>query len=398
MSLVQPDIAAKHAATAASSTSSTAMSKKLIEAAKHGDLKQVQDLINNNGADVNFSDANGLTALHWAIKSNHNQVVNFLINLPNTTLNQRSKNDGYTPLIIATLFKRTNIMKLLLDRGIPINDKDDNGYTALMHAVQQGDVGIILFLLQRRASMTETDNRGYTILSIAGHAGQVEVIRLLFNFGVYLPAPIIPWPSGSLFESAQELFDIASRRSSKDAKESIERQYRHNISHCLSVLLNGVNARRQSDGNTALHLAIKNGHRSLARDLIDAGASLVLTNNEGKTPVQIAREVNNFFIIATEGICEMRLLSQRMESSKALKAEFDRHNNEVQRSLVFLEETEKKDIQCSLNTILNPPRLSPLVISAQAASVCATSNSVRAATAATAGAAAAGAGSAASHR
>jgi ankyrin repeat protein len=52
-------------------------SRALIEAAKQGDLKQVQNLL-NKGADVNAKDENGWTALKITHTSCHKEIAELL--------------------------------------------------------------------------------------------------------------------------------------------------------------------------------------------------------------------------------------------------------------------------------------------------------------------------------
>lgn len=50
----------------------------------------------------------------------------------------------------------------------------------------------------------------------------------------------------------------------------------------FGIDVNSVNA----SGNTALHYAVKYGHKSLQQYLMDKGASTSVRNNDGKLPFQ----------------------------------------------------------------------------------------------------------------
>ncbi len=54
---------------------------------------------------------------------------------------------------------------------------------------------------------------------------------------------------------------------------------------------------RDTDGNTALHLAVENNHADVVKVLLEQGANFSLENNEKKTPLQIAAKVNNDAIV-----------------------------------------------------------------------------------------------------
>ena len=87
----------------------------LIEAARKGDSKQVQDFL-DKGADVNrpFRQAKGIL--------------------------------GWTPLIEASFKGHLEIAKLLLDRGADVNAKGIGGETALMAATKAGHKEIVELL------------------------------------------------------------------------------------------------------------------------------------------------------------------------------------------------------------------------------------------------------------
>ena len=42
--------------------------------------------------------------------------------------------NGMTPLMVASRYNKTEIIKLLLSKGAVLNAKDENGFTALKHA------------------------------------------------------------------------------------------------------------------------------------------------------------------------------------------------------------------------------------------------------------------------
>jgi ankyrin repeat protein len=62
------------------------------------------------------------------------------------------------------------------------------------------------------------------------------------------------------------------------------------IIDCLTFLDVNVDA-QDKDGNTALHLAIKENHKNIVEELVNnGGVDISLKNNENKTPLQVAVE------------------------------------------------------------------------------------------------------------
>ncbi|MDR0773095.1 MAG: ankyrin repeat domain-containing protein [Wolbachia pipientis] len=84
--------------------------RKLIDAAKNGDYKKVEYLINRNDADVNAQDKDNLASIHWAAKNGHLRVVQTLINNGaafDTKDSVRAR--GWTPLNYAEKYDQEEV-------------------------------------------------------------------------------------------------------------------------------------------------------------------------------------------------------------------------------------------------------------------------------------------------
>ena len=107
----------------------------LIEAARKGDLKKVQELL-KKGADVNAKD---------------------------------EKEEGITALMAASIAGHLDIVRLLLKKGADVNAKDAAGRTALMFAAQEKEsedmissAPIVKLLLENGAEKKARDKEGRT--------------------------------------------------------------------------------------------------------------------------------------------------------------------------------------------------------------------------------------------
>ena len=86
----------------------------LIEAVKDGDAEAVRALL-DKGGDVNVSEVDGTTVLHWAVHRDHVDVTDLLIR---AGANVRAKNRyGVAPLSLACLNGSEAMVAKLLQAG-----------------------------------------------------------------------------------------------------------------------------------------------------------------------------------------------------------------------------------------------------------------------------------------
>jgi ankyrin repeat protein len=96
--------------------------------------------------------------------------------------------DGYSPLGLASFFKRRDVVKALLERGAkPSVPSRDQGFTPL-HSAVATDAGeataeIVRLLLEAGADPNVKSNEGGTPLHSAAYTGDLEIAELLLAYG-----------------------------------------------------------------------------------------------------------------------------------------------------------------------------------------------------------------------
>lgn len=96
-----------------------------------------------------------------------------------TDINQRYDNEGYTPLMEAVCRGRSDIVRLLLERGAEINTRTLGGYTALMFASKRGNIEIVRLLVEKGADLNAEakDKMRPTALSQASSIQVAEFLK-----------------------------------------------------------------------------------------------------------------------------------------------------------------------------------------------------------------------------
>ena len=75
--------------------------------------------------------------------------------------------DGFTPLLIATYYGHTPLVKYLAENGADVNRQDNDGWTALMYAIYYNYKDISKILLKHNASVTIKNSEGKSALDYA---------------------------------------------------------------------------------------------------------------------------------------------------------------------------------------------------------------------------------------
>jgi len=191
----------------------------VADAAESGDWSRLQRLL-ESGASVLQAQADGMTALHWAVLHGEADVVQRL--LRSGALVDAENAYGVRPLALACeagagelvqqLLRagadagvrgaggesmlmlsaragRLPAVSALLAAGVPVDACDQKQQTALMWASAEGHVAVVQQLLVAGANVRATANAGWTALLFAVREGRTETVRLLLGQGLDVNAP-----------------------------------------------------------------------------------------------------------------------------------------------------------------------------------------------------------------
>lgn len=134
-------------------------SASIVKAAKDGDLKKVKDL-HSTGISLMSIDGQGQTALHWAARHGHRDIVKYLLtNAPFALLDMVDNEKSQTALHKAAMAKQRIITSMLVAAGANLSLADKERLTPRLLAERAGDTDLAIYLeTQENFHKTSGDN------------------------------------------------------------------------------------------------------------------------------------------------------------------------------------------------------------------------------------------------
>jgi ankyrin repeat protein len=223
----------------------------LADAMRQQDKQAVLALLAKK-TDVNATQPDGATALHWAVYAEDADITSRLIRA-GADVNVRN-NYGVSPLALAAKHGNTTIIDLLMKAGADPNDKINYinaDETPLMHAARAGRVDAVNMLLLAGAQVNARESwNGQTALHWAAAEGHGAVVEALIAGGADIRHPSNARTTPFMF--------------------AVRKGDMHSVKAFLAAGAD-VNEKRV-DLATPLLVAIINGHENLVDLLLEKGA------------------------------------------------------------------------------------------------------------------------------
>lgn len=203
-----------------------------------------------NDASPNLLDTRGSTALHLAAWAGHQDIVQLLL-----THSQQSGGSSVGSGIAANPNQQT------IDCETPLHC-----------AAQHGHTGALTTLLAHGANPKLANSKGETPLDLAAQYGRLQAVQMLIRAH---PELLMPFKYERTLANHSPLH-LASRNGHKIIVEIL--------------LAAGVNVNLLTPSGTALHEAALCGKDSVVKTLLNAGADLDATDNDGRTPLDLLEQ------------------------------------------------------------------------------------------------------------
>ena len=178
-----------------------------------------------------------------------------------------------TPLFVAATCGNVEILRFLVENGANVNATDDFGVTPLMAAVENQFLDAVTFLIDQGADVNLQDSSGLTVLHYATEVSidpsSCLIVKQLINRGANINA----------VTNDEKLTPLMLACKNK------------NVSVVNCLLQNGANVALTSDnGWTALHFVVDefNDSSEILRSLLNYGADVNARSIDNETPLMVA--------------------------------------------------------------------------------------------------------------
>ena len=159
------------------------VASSVADAAAKGDKAAVQKLL-KDGADVNGSQGDGMSALHWAAERGDAELADVLI-YAGANIGAVTRIGQYTPLHLAAKSGSAAVTKSLVKAGADVNAVTTNSGVTPMHmAASSGSAEVINLLADAKADVNAKESEAQqTPLIFAAGLNRAEAIKALLARG-----------------------------------------------------------------------------------------------------------------------------------------------------------------------------------------------------------------------
>ncbi|KAM9006663.1 LOW QUALITY PROTEIN: caskin-2 [Sarcophilus harrisii] len=257
----------------------------LILAVKNGDVAGVQKLVakfkaakskllgSTKKLNVNYQDTDGFSALHHAALGGSLELMALLLEAQ-ATVDIKDSN-GMRPLHYAAWQGRLEPVRLLLRAAAAVNAASLDGQIPLHLAAQYGHYEVSEMLLQHQSNPCLVNKAKKTPLDLACEFGRLKVTQLLLNS--HLCVALL---EGEAKDPSDPNYTTPLHLAAKNGHKEVIRQ----------LLRAGIEINRQTKTGTALHEAALYGKTEVVRLLLEGGVDVNIRNTYNQTALDIVNQ------------------------------------------------------------------------------------------------------------
>lgn len=239
--------------------------ESIFNACTDGDYEIVEKILRENSTWVDSTIRGTAPPLIIASYYGHDSIVRLLLD-NNADINFRMSSNGYNSLQYALFTNKLSTIQLLIDKGIDVNNTDNNQQTALHMALSRRSYKVCDALMAANCDMNAQDANGNTALHYSIENNLDSISKCLIDAGADLEL---------LNNDKKSALFIAIENNNRD----------------LVDLLKQKGSKLPQDKqkmNELLQLAIKNKFQAIAKELFENGAELSGVDNKGRNLLHLA--------------------------------------------------------------------------------------------------------------
>ncbi len=150
----------------------------VFEAASLGQLEQLRECLRDAGS-LNSYSPDGFTALHFACYFGQPEAARLLLEQGANVDAVANNQTRVMPLHSAASARNLAAVRLLLERGAPVNARQQAGWVPIHAAAQNGDGEMADLLLKHGADAGITNDQGKTAAMVAREKGHTQIAAVL---------------------------------------------------------------------------------------------------------------------------------------------------------------------------------------------------------------------------
>jgi ankyrin repeat protein len=260
---------------------------RVVDAVKSGDRAAALSLLDRH-ANPNLTEADGTTALDWAVRQDDLDLADRLIRAGADV--KAVNRYGVTALSLASLNGNAAMIGKLLAARADAKAANPEGETPLMTAARTGNVEAAKVLLDHGADLEARETwHGETALMLAVAESHAAMVRELVSRGADFNATstLVNWERQTTAEPREKWLPMG-------ALTPLLFAARQGCVECAQILVDAGAKVNQADpdGVSPMISAIINGHYDVAGYLLDKGADPNLTDKTGRTPLYAAVDMH----------------------------------------------------------------------------------------------------------
>ena len=261
----------------------------VFNAIRHNDEILINSLI-AGGASLDLSDRQGNSSLMAALRAGWPRLALTLID--NTRQHSQPNALGSRPLHVAANRGYEDVVVALLARKVDIDAIDARGDSALILAVRSKNIELANLLLERGADYRLVNQKGKSAVDLA-YADNNPAARAMFDRRDIRPVAVAVKPAASDLASFRQSVKKQGARYAGWPLLNIAIEVGDD-SITQQLLAQKPNlAETGPEGNTALHVAARNGDRDNLKRLLEAGAPVNAVNDRQETALYLSVEADS---------------------------------------------------------------------------------------------------------